>query len=80
MIQVVRKAAEEWEVIRVDSPSKGMHEYEIIGRIIREGKHYFVDLPNWHENGYEWARQPRPFLLPKAALKVITDPPAKVIQ
>ncbi len=80
MIQVVRKAAEEWEVIRMDSPTKGTYEYELIGRIIKEGTHYFVDLPKWHETGYAWDRQPRPFLLPKAALRLITDPPEKVMQ
>ncbi len=80
MIQIVRKAAEEWEVIRVDSPGRGVHEYEIIGRVIRDGTHYRVDLPKWHDTGYEWDRQPRAFLLPKAALKLITDRPTKILQ
>lgn len=80
MIQIVRKAAEEWEVIRVDSPTKGTHEYELIGRVIMEAdKLYYVDMPNWHDKGYEWVRHPRGYLLAKAALRVITDPPVKVL-
>jgi hypothetical protein len=72
-IQVIRRGAENWELTRVDEIWKGAHEYETIGRVRRDGALYYVDLPDWKEETFTWKRQPRGYLIPRAAFKFIID-------
>jgi hypothetical protein len=72
-IQIVRRGIELWELTRVRHTRAGEHEYELIGRVIRDADLYYVEFPEWKESSFEWARQPRGYLIPRAAFKVITD-------
>lgn len=76
-IQVVRRAAEEWEVTRVRPLYGDVWEYEVIGRVVGDGGLYYAELPVWSvgESGYTWRRQPRGYVLVRGALRSITSPP-----
>jgi hypothetical protein len=78
-VQVIRRAAAEWEVTRVRELWDNVWDYELIGRVVGAGGLYYAELPEWRtgEQGYTWRRQSRGFALPRGALRVITDPPKK---
>lgn len=71
--QIVRYAVELWEVFCVDELWHGTTEYEVIGRVIRDGDLYYVEFPEWNSKGKEWKRQPRGYQLPKGAFRAITE-------
>lgn len=70
-IQVFKRGAEMWELISVTLLWDGTHAYEVVGRVVSEGGLYFVELPQWHDKGYEWQRQERGYFIPKGAIKAI---------
>ncbi len=85
-VQVIRRGAALWDVNRVnvlwtDKEGETAHEYETIGRVVLEGETYYVELPKWKEEGFEWERQPRGYVLPRGAFRAICKPkPKQVMQ
>jgi hypothetical protein len=71
--QILRRGKETWDIYRIDELWKTTHEYEIIGRVIQSEKMYYIDLPDWNTEGFTWVRQPRGYLLPKAAFKILIE-------
>ncbi len=72
-VQIIRRGVESWELTRVGTVWKDVHEYEVIGRVRRDGALYYVDLPDWREETFVWRRQPRGYLIPKAAFKAAIE-------
>jgi hypothetical protein len=74
-VQVVKRGVETWELTRVemDSAGKNVHEYTLLGRIIRDGDWYYVELPHWQDIGYAWHRVERGWVTRKAALRALVD-------
>lgn len=71
--QILRRGFESWELNQVTRLWDSTHEYEVVGRVVRDGELYYVELPKWGDDGYVWERQPRGYLIPKAAFKAIID-------
>ena len=72
-IQVVRRGEATWELTRVGKVFDGAYEYELIGRVIRDGGFYYVELPQWQDVGYAWHRQPRAYQIAKGAMRALTE-------
>lgn len=73
--QIIRRGIETWEVNQVSGDEPGTHEYELVGRVVRDPETglYYAEFPKWQEDGHTWERQPRGFLIPKPAFKAIKD-------
>ena len=73
-VQVIRKAVETWEVHVIselwDATSL---DYELAGRVIKDGKLYYAEIPKWHLTGFTWERQTRGYLIPRAAIRALTE-------
>lgn len=74
-IQIVRRGEETWELTRIDflwKEADGLkaHEYETVARVIRDGAFYYVEFPEWKAEAFTWKREPRGYLIPRAAFKV----------
>ena len=83
MIQVLRRGTETWEVTRVTDLWKGAHEYESIGRVIRDPDGlYYYELPLWQDIGFAWDRPAQKGrLIPRPLFKLLEDgAPAKVME
>lgn len=72
MIQVIRRGAESWEITRVSKRDE-VHEFEPIGWVRRDGDLYYAYFPLWKGDEIEWDKQPRGYLLPRAAVRAVTD-------
>lgn len=73
MVQIVKHGAHVWELSRVQTVFANAMEYELIGRVVREGDLYYAELPIWSATGYRWERKSRKFLVPKGAFRAIID-------
>ncbi len=74
-IQILRRGDELWDLVRIDlvwKEADGVHvnEYDTIARVLRDGGFYYVEFPEWKADSYTWQRQPRGYLIPRAAFKV----------
>lgn len=72
-IQICKRGVETWELTRVVKVFDGAYEYDLIGRVIRDGEFYYVELPQWQDVGYAWHRQPRGYQLAKGAMRALTE-------
>jgi hypothetical protein len=71
--QIMRRAADVWDVLRLEQLWERAHQYEIIGRIVLEGDRYHVEYPKWEADGYTWERQPRSYTVAKRAMRVVVE-------
>lgn len=76
MVQVIRTGVETWSVYRVSSGG-GVHEYEVVGRVLRDGDLYYFDTVEWMTEGYVWRRNPRGYQIPRGALRALIKPAAE---
>jgi hypothetical protein len=75
-MQVIRRGAETWEVTKVKTVPTvdgNISEYELIGRVVRDGDLYYIGVPDWHVEGFEWDRRPRGYQIPRGAIVALTN-------
>ena len=74
-IQIIKRGKEHWDLQKVEQIWTGAYEYEIIGRVIRDGSYYYIELPTWDEQDeLVWERQSRGYQLPRGAFRALTNP------
>ncbi len=83
-IQIVRRGEECWDLTRIElawkeSDGVKVHEYETLARVLRDGAFYYVEFPEWKEESFTWKREPRGYLIPKAAFKVASKGRQKAV-
>ncbi len=73
MIQVVRQANEIWHVTLVTNWGGNTHEYDLIGRVLRDGDLYYVEVTKWGDTGYTWHRIDHGYQIPRGAIRALCD-------